>query len=91
MPTKTTIDQLANHIGQTVTLQGWLYNSRSSGKLLFLIVRDGTGLCQCVLEKSPEQAELFASAGWGRKLRSSDRPCPGRPMQPGGGVDRFKP
>ena len=62
MPTKTTIDQLANHIGQTVTLQGWLYNSRSSGKLLFLIVRDGTGLCQCVLEKSPEQAELFASA-----------------------------
>ncbi len=62
MPSITTIDRLADHVGQTVTLQGWLYNSRSSGKLLFLIVRDGTGLCQCLLEKTPGHAELFAAA-----------------------------
>ncbi len=63
MPTVTTINDLARHVGQTVTLQGWLYNSRSSGKLLFLILRDGTGLCQCVLEKSAERADVFAAAG----------------------------
>lgn len=62
MAIATTIDQLRNHVGQTVTLRGWLYNSRSSGKLLFLIVRDGTGTCQCVLEKSETNAELFEAA-----------------------------
>jgi len=62
MATCTTIDRLSAHIGQTVTLQGWLYNSRSSGKLLFLLVRDGTGLCQCVLERSPEREADFEAA-----------------------------
>jgi len=62
MATLATIAELAGHVGQTVTLQGWLYNSRSSGKLLFLIVRDGTGLCQCVLEKTDAAAELFEGA-----------------------------
>jgi asparaginyl-tRNA synthetase len=54
-----TIAQLKDHVGQTVTLAGWLYNSRSSGKIAFLIVRDGTGLCQCVVEKAVVAAELF--------------------------------
>ena len=62
MATATTIAHLVDHIGQTVTLRGWLYNSRSSGKLLFLVVRDGTGLCQCVLEKTDATAEIFAAA-----------------------------
>jgi len=62
MATATTIAELAQHVGQTVTLRGWLYNSRSSGKLLFLIVRDGTGLCQCVLEKTDSSADQFAAA-----------------------------
>ncbi len=62
MATDTTIGQLSEHVGETVTLRGWLYNSRSSGKLLFLILRDGTGLCQCVLEKTDENAEVFAEA-----------------------------
>ena len=56
---KTFISQLKNHAGQTVTLAGWLYNSRSSGKLQFLIIRDGTGLCQCVLEKGGVPDALF--------------------------------
>ena len=53
------IEQLGRHVGQEVVLEGWLYNSRGSGKVQFLIVRDGTGLCQAVLEKREEQAELF--------------------------------
>ena len=62
MATATTIDKLADHVGKTVTLSGWLYNSRSSGKLAFLIVRDGTGLCQCVLEKTDANADVFEAA-----------------------------
>ncbi|MBI5864401.1 MAG: asparagine--tRNA ligase, partial [Planctomycetes bacterium] len=60
MPAKTTIRDLHQYVGQTVTLQGWLYNSRSSGKLAFLLLRDGTGICQCVLEKTDANADLFA-------------------------------
>ncbi len=62
MATATTIAELSKHVGQTVTLHGWLYNSRSSGKLQFLILRDGTGLCQCVMEKTDANADLFAEA-----------------------------
>ncbi len=53
------IDQLKDHVGQEVTLSGWLYNSRASGKIQFLIVRDGTGLCQCIVEKGKVPDELF--------------------------------
>ena len=53
------IDQLNNHVGEEVTLEGWLYRGRASGKVQFLIVRDGTGLCQCVVEKGKISDELF--------------------------------
>jgi len=56
------IKELHRHVGQTVTLQGWLYNRRDSGKIVFLIVRDGTGLCQCVVSKSPETEGFFEQA-----------------------------
>ena len=62
MSTATTVAELRNHLGQTVTLSGWLYNSRSSGKLQFLLVRDGTGICQCVLEKTDANAADFETA-----------------------------
>ena len=62
MATATTIAELAQHVGQTVTLSGWLYNSRSSGKLVFLVLRDGTGLCQCVLEKTDGNSAMFDAA-----------------------------
>ncbi|MEJ2705606.1 MAG: asparagine--tRNA ligase [Sedimentisphaerales bacterium] len=55
----TYIVQLKNHVGQEATLKGWLYNSRASGKIQFLIVRDGTGLCQCIVEKGKVPDELF--------------------------------
>ncbi|MBI5835831.1 MAG: asparagine--tRNA ligase [Candidatus Eisenbacteria bacterium] len=46
--TVTTISELHRHEGQEVRLRGWLYNSRSSGKLAFLLVRDGSGTVQAV-------------------------------------------
>ncbi len=48
---KKTISELKDQIGKEVTLSGWLYNNRPSGKLQFLILRDGSGLCQCVIER----------------------------------------
>lgn len=45
------ISDLKDHVGKEVTLKGWVYNSRSSGKVKFLLLRDGTGLCQCVYFK----------------------------------------
>ena len=56
---KTNIDKLKDNVGQQVTLAGWLYQSRSSGKIQFLIIRDGTGLCQCIVEKGQLSDELF--------------------------------
>ncbi len=55
----TTINCLSQHQGKEVTLAGWLYKGRSSGKVQFLVLRDGTGLCQCVVEKSKVPGELF--------------------------------
>ncbi|MFN2501323.1 MAG: asparagine--tRNA ligase [Pyrinomonadaceae bacterium] len=54
----TYINQLKDKVGNTVTLRGWLYNSRSSGKLVFLQVRDGTGIVQCVVFM-PNDEDLF--------------------------------
>ena len=47
------ISDLKNYVGQKVELRGWVYNLRSSGKVKFLVLRDGTGLCQCVFFKGP--------------------------------------
>ncbi|MFC1766656.1 asparagine--tRNA ligase [Planctomycetota bacterium] len=60
MQASTTIAQLKDFVGQEVTLCGWLYRGRSSGKVQFLVLRDGTGLCQCVVEKGQIPDELFA-------------------------------
>jgi len=56
---KTYISELKSNVGREIALAGWLYQSRSSGKIQFLIVRDGTGLCQCVVEKGSVPDELF--------------------------------
>ncbi|AKT43186.1 asparagine--tRNA ligase [Chondromyces crocatus] len=53
---------LSEHVGQQVTLRGWLYNRRSSGKVHFLELRDGAGSVQCVMGKNDVSEELFASA-----------------------------
>jgi asparaginyl-tRNA synthetase len=59
MPLKITIADAPRHEGQTVSIPGWLYNLRRSGKIAFPILRDGTGLMQCVAVKSALPEELF--------------------------------
>jgi asparaginyl-tRNA synthetase len=54
-----TIASLSAHEGQTVTLRGWLYNLRASGKLLFPIFRDGTGTIQGIVPKAAVPEEVF--------------------------------
>ncbi len=53
------IDELGSHEGQRVLVKGWLYQKRSSGKVKFLVVRDGTGLLQCVAFVKDVAPELF--------------------------------
>ncbi len=57
--TNTYIVGLKDKTNQKVTLAGWLYQARSSGKVQFLIIRDGTGLCQCIVEKGKVSEKLF--------------------------------
>lgn len=76
------IADLAAHTGEEVTLRGWLYNKRSSGKIRFLILRDGTGIVQGVMAKNAvdettfglfdalTQESSFAMTG---KVRKEDR------------------
>jgi asparaginyl-tRNA synthetase len=54
-----TIREIGQHDGQTVTIRGWLYNLRESGKLLFPIFRDGTGVIQGVAAKNAVAPEVF--------------------------------
>ncbi|MHC4959306.1 MAG: asparagine--tRNA ligase, partial [Planctomycetota bacterium] len=56
------IRDLKSHAGETVTVEGWLYNRRSSKKLHFLQLRDGTGVVQGIVAKADDE-ELFERAG----------------------------
>ncbi len=58
--TIATIEKLGSHVGESVTLQGWLYNRRSSGKIHFLMIRDGTGIVQGVAGKRDVSEEVFS-------------------------------
>ena len=60
---KIFISDLSQYVGKEITIQGWLYNKRSAGKLHFLILRDGTGYLQCVFFKGNVSEEVFESAG----------------------------
>ena len=57
-----TVESIGAHAGEAVTLRGWLAARRSSGKLHFLQVRDGTGTIQCVMGKQDVAAEVFSLA-----------------------------
>jgi asparaginyl-tRNA synthetase len=59
MPKDVNISELAAHVGQEVTVHGWLHNKRSSGKVSFLIVRDGTGIVQAVLSVGDVAPEVW--------------------------------
>src|ERR1043165_8127811 len=58
----TYIEDIAAHEGRPVRLRGWLHNRRSSGKIHFLTLRDGTGFIQCVMSKKAVGDETFAKA-----------------------------
>ena len=58
----TSVGRIAQHEGQNVTLRGWLHNRRSSGKIHFLTVRDGTGFIQAVMSKATVGEESFREA-----------------------------
>src|SRR5688572_15513114 len=56
------IDRIGDYVGQPVTIKGWLHNRRSSGKIHFLVVRDGTGFLQVVMGKNDVPEETFKAA-----------------------------
>ena len=56
---KTYIANLADHVGKEVMLNGWVYTKRSSGKIWFLILRDGTGYTQGVVSQENVPDEVF--------------------------------
>ncbi|HYF80464.1 MAG TPA: asparagine--tRNA ligase [Symbiobacteriaceae bacterium] len=60
-----TVSQLGKYEGQEVELRGWVHNYRSSGKIQFIIFRDGTGICQAVVFIKDVPAEVFEA---GKKL-----------------------
>jgi asparaginyl-tRNA synthetase len=60
VPQKVYIDSLSDSDGQEVKLEGWLYNARSSGKIRFLLVRDGTGIVQCIASIADVGEKAFA-------------------------------
>jgi asparaginyl-tRNA synthetase len=53
------VDRIADYVGQEVTIQGWVYNRTDKGKLVFLLVRDGSGFAQCVAFKGDLPEYLF--------------------------------
>lgn len=59
--TVTTISDLSRHAGQEVEIHGWVYNRRSSGKIQFLILRDGTGFVQAVVSEGEVGPEAFST------------------------------
>jgi asparaginyl-tRNA synthetase len=88
------IDQVGQHPGEEITLQGWLYNMRESGKLLFPIFRDGTGILQGVVsqKEQPEAFEALRGLSQESSIRVSGR-VRGEPRAPGGyeiGVTRVE-
>jgi asparaginyl-tRNA synthetase len=54
------VEDLSKHVGETVTVKGWLYHKRSSGKIRFVVLRDGTGVVQCVASLADVGEQAFA-------------------------------
>ncbi|MGH9387199.1 MAG: asparagine--tRNA ligase, partial [Vicinamibacterales bacterium] len=59
---QTFIDEIGQHIGKSIAIKGWLHNRRSSGKIHFLVVRDGTGFLQVVMGKKDVDEATFTRA-----------------------------
>src|SRR5512140_240457 len=59
MAEQISVSQISKYLGQEVTLKGWVYNRTDKGKLVFLLVRDGSGFVQCVAFKGDLEPEVF--------------------------------
>ena len=59
MPEIIRVSEISKYDGQEVTVQGWVYNRTHKGKLIFLLVRDGSGFVQCVAFKGDLEEETF--------------------------------
>jgi len=79
---RITISSASKHVGETVSIPGWLYNLRKSGKIAFPQLRDGTGIMQCVAVKSALAEPVFdaikdltqeSSAVFTGKIRADER------------------
>ena len=56
------IRDIATHVGEKITLKGWLYNKTDKGRLQFLLLRDGTGIIQAVVFEEDVSPEVFEAA-----------------------------
>ena len=56
------IEKLKDYVGETITLNGWVHNKTEKGKLVFIMLRDGTGFVQCVVFKGNVSEEIFENA-----------------------------
>ena len=56
------INKLSDHVDTQVTLNGWVFNKRSSKALVFIVLRDGKGLCQCIVNQSDVSEDVWAKA-----------------------------
>ena len=56
------IENIADYDGKKVLIKGWLHNKRSSGKVRFLLIRDGTGIVQSVIAKDEADEKIFEIA-----------------------------
>ena len=63
MDDSLTIRELPDHIGESVTVRGWVMKSRSSGKIAFTVLRDGTGYLQCVIPKAEVSEDVWKAFG----------------------------
>ncbi|MFO7917014.1 MAG: asparagine--tRNA ligase [Anaerolineae bacterium] len=59
MPETIRIEDMAEHVGEEITIKGWLYNQTDKGRLQFLLVRDGTGIIQAVAFEDDVEADVF--------------------------------
>ena len=86
------INELSQHVGREVTIKGWLYNLRSSGKILFPQLRDGTGVVQCVALKNSVTPEVWeALKGLGQESALAIRGTVRADSRAPGGVQRPDP
>src|SRR5712671_4409789 len=63
MPERHWIEELPQHAGETVTVRGWVTTTRSSGKIAFVVVRDGSGYVQGVLSKKEVPESTWSAFG----------------------------